>query len=319
MRQVIRDIGIYVVLLAVVTGGIWFYNNYKEDVLGYSLGLLGDKLLAMVPNEQHKAAIEKMYAKYTEQVREQKVSPEQVETTAAKILNLSHSNAKLTPDHVEAILYFGEIPKIELNTGKMKIEGLELEALDLPDSVAIPDIEIPEIPEVPKFEPVVMSEPVEHERLIAVGERLKSMCDFNEKLQAIISASPQNAHELGRLVQFRNENGLKIAMDPAAKLKIKRMAIRNLNNEIARLEENEMVSWHKDLRKELAHEMRRVRLELISLERMMHRRTKKAKSMEQANVKALLSLKELEAMQFMREMKIDSIMDAVRVKVMKKE
>ncbi|MFQ5628881.1 MAG: hypothetical protein ACE5I1_08980 [bacterium] len=319
MRQAIRDIGIYVVLLAVVTGGIWFYNNYKEDVLGYSLGLLGDRLLTMVPNEQHKAAIKKMYAKYTEQVRDQKVSPEQVETTAAKILNLSHSNAKLTPDHVQAILYVREIPRIELSTGEMEIEDFEFESFTMPDTAVISEIEIPEIPDVQKFEPAIMAEPVESGRLIAMGERLKSMCDFNEKLQAMISASPQKAHELGRLLQFRNENGLKIAMDPEAKMKIKRMAISNLNNEISLLEENKMVSWHKDLQKELSHEMRRVKLELISLERMMRRQARQEKFGKRANVRALLSLKELEAMQFMREMKIDSIMDAVRVNMMKRE
>ena len=59
----------------------------------------------------------------------------------------------------------------------------------------------------------------------------------------------------------------------------------------------------------VAREMRRVRMELISLEQMMQRKAE-MKDAERANVKALLSLKQLEAMKYMREVKVDSAMAA---------
>jgi hypothetical protein len=323
MRQTVRDISIYAVLLAVVTGGLWLYNNYKEDVLDYSLNLLGDKLLSMVPNEQDRVAIEKMYAKFTDQVHEQQVPPEQVETIAANILNLSKSNAKLTPDQVEAILYVGVIPRIEIDTTDMNFGKFEyeFETFDFPDSVAIPEINFPEIstiPEIPKSVPMVRLKNIEPERVVAVGERLKSLCEFSEKLQTIIKQAPPNAPELRRHLRFRNDNGLKIAIDPQVKIALKRLAVRNLDREIARLDNKKLVNWDKDLQKNLARDMRRVRMELISLERMMYRQAE-SKTQEHKNLKVLLSLKELEALNYMREMKMDSAMHAFRNKMMKRE
>lgn len=323
MRQVVRDIGIYVVLLLVVTGGIWFYNNYKEDVLSYSLNLLGDKLLSMVPNVQDRAAIETMYAKFTDQVREQQVPPEHIETIAANILNLSQNDAKLTPDQVESILYVGEIPKIVIDMKDMNAEGFEyqFETSEFPDSVVIPEINIPDIPvmpEITKFVPMARPKHAEPARLVVVGERLKSMCEFSEKLQTIVRSAKPDAPELRRHWQFRNDNGLKIAMDPQVKIALKRMAVRNLDQEIAHLDKEKMVEWDKDLQKELAGEMRRVRMELLSLERLMQSQTE-FQVQEHNKVRALLSLKELEALNYMREVKIDSVMQNYREKMSKRE
>ena len=316
MRQMIKDIGVYLVLLVVVTGGIWLYNNYKEDVLGYSLDLLGDKLLAMVPNEKDRGAIKEMYAKFSNDVRDQQVAPEKVETVAANILNLSQSNAKLNPDQVQAILYLNEIPKIEFKIDSAKYD-YEFKVFTMPDTAVIanadiPDVALPNIPDVPAVHtmPPAPTKPVRPDQLVEVGERLKSMCEFNEKLQrSIARSSGDDAKELSRYLRFRNENGLKVAIDPTVKMRLKREAIRNLSMEIEQLEKGKMVHWEKDLQQEVAREMRRVRMELISLEQMMQRKAE-MKDAERANVKALLSLKQLEAMKYMREVKVDSAMAA---------
>lgn len=319
MRQIIKDIGIYVVLLLVVTGGIWLYNNYKEDVLGYSLNLLGDKLMAMVPEEADRGAIKEMYAKFTEDVRDKQVPPEQVETIAANILNLSQSNAKLNADQVQAILYLDEIPKIDFKKGESSYD-YEFEIAVKPDAAVIAyvgmeeitfrEITIPKIPDRRAPHAVPPAKPVQPQQLIAVGERLKSVCEFNEKLQqSIARQGSEEAQELRRHLRFRNENGLKVAIDPLMKIRLKREAIRNLSEEIEQLEKGKMVRWEKDLQQEIAREMRRVRMEMISLERMMQHNAA-MQDAEKANVKALLTLKQLEAMNYMREIKIDSIMSA---------
>ena len=67
-------------------------KDHKEDLsnaLDNSLDFIGSKLNAMVTEPTEKQAVTKAYNDFKQKVLDKKVLPEQVESIAANILNLS--------------------------------------------------------------------------------------------------------------------------------------------------------------------------------------------------------------------------------------
>lgn len=302
MRQVLKDIGIYVILLVIVSAGIWLYNRYKDDALDYSLDLIGGKLLGMVKDDQDRQTIAAMWSNFVDEFRDQKIDAQQVETVAANILNLSYNAATVTPMQVRAILRTEEIPVVSFTPPAMNVTGqAQSSAFALAiDSMEF-DVEIeglpPAVMEIPPPPPPQMEEgskPPRHPRAPRHAEaaaRLRAICEFNERMEHTLQASDSMRTEINRHMRFHFNDGIKIAIDPMLKERIGREEFAKLAQELKRLEKEKIVVWKDEYHKQMKKEMARVQQELKALEKLQGIENLKALG----ELKKLEALKELEA------------------------
>ncbi|MDW7682333.1 MAG: hypothetical protein SCK70_17345 [bacterium] len=92
MGKALKNIGVFVIaisLTAVIFWLVFLDKESQEIVLEHSLNMLGNKLLAMVPEGAEKGGVKQMYDNFVKQASAREVEPEQVEQVAASILNLS--------------------------------------------------------------------------------------------------------------------------------------------------------------------------------------------------------------------------------------
>jgi len=89
MRERFRKIG-FVLAALVISVAIYltFYaeEEVKQNVLEYSLDLMGEKLLALVPDGTEKNKLNELYQSFKERATKGNVAPQQIESMAANIL-----------------------------------------------------------------------------------------------------------------------------------------------------------------------------------------------------------------------------------------
>ena len=125
MIETLKKLGFFVVTLILTAAIFWLLfmdKESKSDALDYTLGLLGEKLVAMIPDESGRKPVEERFANFVKQAKEQKVSPEQVEHVAANILNLSNAKTKLTSEQAEAVMDFSLAAPIMTSREKCETE-----------------------------------------------------------------------------------------------------------------------------------------------------------------------------------------------------
>ncbi|MCH8874135.1 hypothetical protein IH824_15425, partial [candidate division KSB1 bacterium] len=129
MRESFRKIGFVLAALVIsVAVYLTFYaeEEVKQSVLEYSLDLMGEKLLALVPDGTEKNKLNELYQSFKERATKGNVAPQQIESMAANILNTSNAETELTPQQAEGILRsamlaptpMSELPYIELGSGE---------------------------------------------------------------------------------------------------------------------------------------------------------------------------------------------------------
>ena len=190
MWESFRKIG-FVLAALIISVAIYltFYaeEEVKQNVLEYSLDLMGEKLLALVPDGTEKNKLTELYQDFKERASKGNVAPQQIESMAANILNTSNTETELTPQQAEGILR---------------------SALLAPTP----------IPEFPYIEPGSEEEPPQlasvpkPERLQFVGKRVKTMFELNEKVYIAIKTNAVKHHEKARQIHYRVKNGLNIIM-----------------------------------------------------------------------------------------------------------
>jgi hypothetical protein len=90
--------------LLISVGSYWFVKKVPVDGIEFYIDLMGEKLMALVPQEQEKHDLSLRYDQFKEKVREKKVDPEKVEQMASAIINLSNANDTLTLIEAESLI-----------------------------------------------------------------------------------------------------------------------------------------------------------------------------------------------------------------------
>jgi len=78
MVDAFKRIGFFLATIIITAGIVWLVfldKDSQKDVLDYSLNLLGKKLLAMVPDDEEKAQVQKVYDDFVTQAKQQEVAP----------------------------------------------------------------------------------------------------------------------------------------------------------------------------------------------------------------------------------------------------
>jgi hypothetical protein len=228
MMKSLKKLGFFVITLVLTAFIFWLIfmdKQSKTDALDYTLGLLGDKLVAMIPNESGRKSVQEKFGDFVKQAKEQKVSPEQVEHVAANILNLSNAETELTSEQAEAVM------DLSLATPLITSQG---------------DCEI----EVP-------SPPPPPEKWQNLEKRIQYVYEFNDKMREAIKEDSENKSRLAEQYHIQVQNGLIMAMHENMKIKFSNMEADKLQDKLKQLEEDQIVIWHKKQKDENSDEIKR--------------------------------------------------------------
>jgi len=239
MWNVLKKIGFSLVVLILTTAIFWLVfldKQSKHDVLEYSLSLLGDDLMAMVPEAADKKPVQELYDRFLQKTRQGKVEPKQVEYVAANIMNLSNAETEITPEQAEAILQ-----------------------LSLDDSLES-----------------IMEPYFSSEQRKSLGERIKTIYEFNNDMKGYMEDYTANQEKRQGQIKYRIEGNLKIAIDNDLKEEFDRKKFKRMAKELKQLEKERIVEWKENFAEELEQEMENLRLELESLNAIVEQSLKAA-------------------------------------------
>jgi len=256
MINTLKKIVLFLVTIALTLFIFWLVfldKESKSDVLEYSLNLLGDKLLAMVPENSDKSSVKNLYDSFVKQAKAKEVAPEQVEHVAANIFNLSNLDTTLTPEQAEAVL------KYSLDT-PLKLERVE-EKSDL--TLAVPK----EKEHVISVEINQSGKHLPQQKWDDLGIRIQELNKMNDELKHALREQSREMRDKHLQMHFRIDRGLRVTVDPQLREKFRHKKYRRLSRALRKMEEKEMLEWRKDFRKEMDH-MRHELRDLRKLKRL---------------------------------------------------
>jgi hypothetical protein len=179
MAQKKRDFGLIISLgIIIAVASYWFVKEVPMDGVEHYVDLLGDKLVALIPEEKEKQEMAAIYDEFKTKVKEKKISPENVEHIASAIINLSNNGDSLSLSDAEALI-------------QIAISGATVDSFDL---IHVPDIE---------------ATPEEWEEL---NDRLSSVYRVEEQLRGHVIISPETPKP-----QYRVDEKLNIIIDRRVK------------------------------------------------------------------------------------------------------
>jgi len=104
LKAALREYGLIIGLIVISISGYLLFSQHKEDILAYSLDVLGTKLVSLIDDESARARVALAFDRFEEQALNNEISPSQVQFVAANVLNLANSNARLSPEEAELVL-----------------------------------------------------------------------------------------------------------------------------------------------------------------------------------------------------------------------
>jgi hypothetical protein len=184
MAQKKRDFGLILSLgLIIAVASYWFVKEVPMDGVEHYVDLLGDKLMALIPEEQEKQEMAAIYDEFKTKVKEKKISPENVEQVASAIINLSNTGDFLSLSDAEALI-------------QIAISSVPVDSFDI---IHVPDIE---------------ATPEEWEDL---EDRLGSVHRIEKELQNHIIFTPETP-----MPRYRVDEKLNIIIDRRVKVDLKK-------------------------------------------------------------------------------------------------
>jgi len=294
MWQVFKNIGFFVVVIIITAGlywGVYMDKESKQDTLNYALQLLGNDLMAKIPDSPQKAPVVQMFDDILKKTRNREIEQEQVEYLAANLLNIQNVDTTFTPEQVEAIL------RISLNS-PLKIERpAEVttecnEKSTRPERVVIVE-KIADPSSLPDWE--------------QLGERIRQMYDFNEKIRSQFD----HQDELREKIYFRVERDLLLSIDLNLKDRLIDKKFKQLAEEMKLLEKEHAILWEENIQCEIEQEQQALKLELEELKQLQE--MKHLQNLQQLEVlKNLEVLKTLDALKYLPVIDSDSINKIVK-------
>ena len=238
MHEVRRHVAV-ILLILVASFVIYRLTIEVEKIdLTHSMELLGDKLLAMVPEGPEKEKLAEYYVEFLERVKKREVEPVRVERVAAGILNASNTRETLTANQAEAVIRL---------------------AIYVP-GVGSADV-LSRLSELSRA-----GEPDDWDALVV---RVNSVCEVNESMQEL-SREFKLLHQRQPMM-FQVDEGLKIVVDSKIRVKLSRAELKSLAQEMERLEKEKILFWKEDFEKELDEQLSQHKRELARVRQEMEK------------------------------------------------
>ncbi len=286
MWEVFRKIRFFLLVL-IISAGIYLVffaeKEVRQDVFEYSLNLMGNKLFAMVPDGVGKNKLIELYDGFKQKAKQGNVASVQIENVAASILNVSNTETSLTPQQAEGVL------RSAMMTPSPRISSVPHKAHK------------PKGPPQPTI-------PLKSERLEALGERVKTMFEFNEQMHNAMKKQALKHREMASQIHYQVRDGLSLALDAGLRAHMDEKEFKNLAKEIMYLEREQLLEWRENLSEELEREMKEKKGELEALDESLEE-LKKQQNYEA--LEELESLKSLEHLEYIPIINADSIRNLV--------
>lgn len=250
MFKTVRNMGISLLVFAYIVVVVFFLiRDYKKDIsnaLNDSLDFIGGTLTAMVADSSDKKVAVGTYNDFKKQVLNHKVAPQQVESMAANILNLSTSGVMLSPAEAEEILKSAFTIRIEKDSTFQDSLTVTL------DEMSFPKISIDSKPR----------KPVTSDDLKMSNTRLFSIHDFEKKISRLQENRKISDKDFRRNMYYDSKNGLKLIVDPKSKEHFLKDDIAEIDIELKNLENEDVLVYNNDLKKALENEKKKLEKEL---------------------------------------------------------
>ena len=105
MSELLREYGVIAVLMVVALSGYFLIGDRRGELMDYTLDMVGSRLIELADGEEEKDRIANQFARFSERVQRDEVSPQMVEIVAANVLNLRARGAVITPEEAELMLF----------------------------------------------------------------------------------------------------------------------------------------------------------------------------------------------------------------------
>lgn len=263
MGKTLKNIGFVLAVLVISFGIYWLLyvdRQSKGEALEYAMHLLGDDLMAMVPDGPAKDAVQQRFDEFTSDANEGHLSAEEVQMVSANILNLKNTASTITPDQAEAVL------DLSLRT-PMRIGRGEVEDKDKKSSERLSK--------------------KERERL---GKRIESLHDISERLRVTVWDSLKEK-EKSCCTRFRIAEDLKLAIDAELEDELLQSELKELTTELKALEKEKLIEWRQDFDEDFRKEMEDMEREMEKLKAFTEKEL--AEDLKEMNLELLEELKNI--------------------------
>lgn len=280
LKEVLRGAGLAVFLLL---GAIAVYQlaiRPKTDDLNRYVNLLGNQLLAMVPEGDGKESFARVYRDFMDKVANREVPPERVERVAAGILNLANREKVITPEQAQAVIRLAEYAPV---------------ADSLP---------IAKGSKLPPAAPIANWE--------ELGARLKELYEFNEKFREIPPPPRPGQAPLAQKILFRVEDGIKVIIDDEVKAELSSRELHSIEKKLAELDKLNLLRWQKDFDKQLERELQQVNVELERVEVILKDLEYRQQEQKIKTITVVKSLQSLDSLAVPIPVNVDSILKEVQ-------
>ncbi|NOZ60987.1 MAG: hypothetical protein GXO74_04855 [Calditrichaeota bacterium] len=244
MQNAIQKILFFIVSVALTFFIYWLVfldKESKSNALDYSINLLGERLLGMVPDSLGKSSVASLYNNFARKVNQREIPPEQVEKVAANILNLTNLDTVLTPAVAAAAL---NLSTAKTNIAAREKNGQSERQIGMPANIQAPP-----------------SSAREWEKL---GAKLKEMYQVNQEISDV---SRQRKATMPAAVSppilFHFNKQIRLAVDPAFLKQLEAARDEKLLAKLKKLEKANLLDWAPEVKSNLAE----VRAELMEMKK----------------------------------------------------
>lgn len=241
MSEILKKIGfaiLVIVLTAVFYWIIFLDKAEKQQALEHTMNLLGDKLMAMIPDTAEKDSVEMLYQDFLKETQARNVPPETVERVAANIINLSNLDTVITPEQAKAVIKLSMTPPLPPEPGRM-----------------------PKAPAEPTSG--VMTPEQSHE----LNERIQKIYAFNESFRHTMRPSRTSDRDSHHRPQVKVDQQMRILIDPTVRAHMessqwKNEEMKKLQQEMKKLEQERIIEWRAYNRQHVEQEKARAKIEI---------------------------------------------------------
>lgn len=283
MKKIWNEYGLIAILLIVSVGGYLSLGDQKEDFLSAPLEAIRARFTQLMENEAGRAEFSESYADFEKKVRDHEITPEQIESIAASVLNLEAAGAELSPEDADMVIAMATEPAQEVLPVLKTNPAVSTDAwIETEDS---PDYSVATMP-APRNSPVDVSP----ERYRAMSERMAVAFAFADEMNHIADEQSDDV-EFRSHVRFTFENGITVMVDSSAAPVWKSSDLRPLTKN---MERKRMVRFQIGLR-----EINVKQAEVLSDKRRLYARTRKMQLEESEEELFLFSLERFNRLQEM--------------------
>lgn len=211
----------------------------QENMLHTALSTFGDRLLAMIPQDEQKDSVKEKYDEFLQQVQDKEVPPEKIEVVAAEILNAAAGKKTMDVAEAEALIDFAlEPPEPPAPTGTTSEPAI---AVISDSSGAVK---------------VVLTSPQAWTQL---GETLIEMNKFSQVMQKISEFDTSAV----KMFAFHVDSGIKIVMDDRMREELRGKRSEALQRLTEEMEKKRQIVFEKGIAYNPRHEQYPIPLEAL--------------------------------------------------------